>query len=145
MGAFQRGKKKQADEGKVQATFWARLHHSNSDHSCPLSRLRSHPSLSIFLSGINFLLILRISLTVLIFPQNDDGPDVRAGSGDILLVHATETDRKGTVQTTLRLVLTLCVCVSLGFRVTGAALFCSFDRPAFIVYSKTDLFFICKV
>uniref|UniRef100_A0A671N6A2 CRK SH3-binding GNRP n=1 Tax=Sinocyclocheilus anshuiensis TaxID=1608454 RepID=A0A671N6A2_9TELE len=25
---------------------------------------------------------------------NDDGPDVRAGSGDILLVHATETDRK---------------------------------------------------
>lgn len=27
--------------------------------------------------------------------QNDDGPDVRAGSGDILLVHATETDRKG--------------------------------------------------
>uniref|UniRef100_A0A8C2FTU4 CRK SH3-binding GNRP n=1 Tax=Cyprinus carpio TaxID=7962 RepID=A0A8C2FTU4_CYPCA len=27
--------------------------------------------------------------------ENDDGPDVRAGSGDILLVHATETDRKG--------------------------------------------------
>uniref|UniRef100_A0A3B3ZLX1 CRK SH3-binding GNRP n=1 Tax=Periophthalmus magnuspinnatus TaxID=409849 RepID=A0A3B3ZLX1_9GOBI len=26
--------------------------------------------------------------------ENDDGPDVRAGSGDILLVHATETDRK---------------------------------------------------
>ncbi|TKS84772.1 Rap guanine nucleotide exchange factor 1 CRK SH3-binding GNRP [Collichthys lucidus] len=35
--------------------------------------------------------------------ENDDGPDVRAGSGDILLVHATETDRKGTVQKTLRL------------------------------------------
>lgn len=31
------------------------------------------------------------------FLQNDDGPDVRAGSGDILLVHATETERKGTV------------------------------------------------
>lgn len=29
--------------------------------------------------------------------QNDDGPDVRAGSGDILLVHATETERKGTL------------------------------------------------
>ncbi|KAI3361752.1 hypothetical protein L3Q82_002095 [Scortum barcoo] len=28
--------------------------------------------------------------------ENDDGPDVRAGSGDILLVHATETDRKDT-------------------------------------------------
>ncbi|XP_010795783.1 rap guanine nucleotide exchange factor 1b, partial [Notothenia coriiceps] len=28
---------------------------------------------------------------------NDDGPDVRAGSGDILLVHATETDRKDLV------------------------------------------------
>jgi len=28
--------------------------------------------------------------------QGDDGPDVRGGSGDILLVHATETDRKGT-------------------------------------------------
>ncbi|KAL1270226.1 hypothetical protein QQF64_032515, partial [Cirrhinus molitorella] len=26
--------------------------------------------------------------------ENDDGPDVRAGSRDILLVHATETDRK---------------------------------------------------
>uniref|UniRef100_A0A3B4TWQ7 CRK SH3-binding GNRP n=1 Tax=Seriola dumerili TaxID=41447 RepID=A0A3B4TWQ7_SERDU len=32
--------------------------------------------------------------------ENDDGPDVRAGSGDILLVHATETDRKGTVEIT---------------------------------------------
>uniref|UniRef100_A0A673LGF0 CRK SH3-binding GNRP n=1 Tax=Sinocyclocheilus rhinocerous TaxID=307959 RepID=A0A673LGF0_9TELE len=29
--------------------------------------------------------------------ENDDGPDVRAGSGDILLVHATETDRKDRV------------------------------------------------
>uniref|UniRef100_A0A452H496 Uncharacterized protein n=1 Tax=Gopherus agassizii TaxID=38772 RepID=A0A452H496_9SAUR len=29
--------------------------------------------------------------------EGDDGPDVRGGSGDILLVHATETDRKGTV------------------------------------------------
>uniref|UniRef100_A0A671QL75 Rap guanine nucleotide exchange factor (GEF) 1b n=1 Tax=Sinocyclocheilus anshuiensis TaxID=1608454 RepID=A0A671QL75_9TELE len=29
--------------------------------------------------------------------HNDDGPDVRAGSGDILLVHATETDRKDLV------------------------------------------------
>lgn len=28
--------------------------------------------------------------------EGDDGPDVRGGSGDILLVHATETDRKGT-------------------------------------------------
>uniref|UniRef100_A0A8C1RUQ2 CRK SH3-binding GNRP n=1 Tax=Cyprinus carpio TaxID=7962 RepID=A0A8C1RUQ2_CYPCA len=28
---------------------------------------------------------------------NDDGPDVRAGSGDILVVHATETDRKDGV------------------------------------------------
>ncbi|KAM9325890.1 rap guanine nucleotide exchange factor 1 [Gastrophryne carolinensis] len=27
--------------------------------------------------------------------EGDDGPDVRGGSGDILLVHATETDRKG--------------------------------------------------
>eukprot|EP00063_Salmo_salar_P022312 XP_013997147.1 PREDICTED: rap guanine nucleotide exchange factor 1-like isoform X3 [Salmo salar] len=29
--------------------------------------------------------------------ENDDGPDVRAGSRDILLVHATETDRKDLV------------------------------------------------
>ncbi|XP_056434978.1 rap guanine nucleotide exchange factor 1b isoform X1 [Gadus chalcogrammus] len=29
--------------------------------------------------------------------ESDDGPDVRAGSGDILLVHATETDRKDLV------------------------------------------------
>ncbi|XP_026100850.1 rap guanine nucleotide exchange factor 1-like isoform X2 [Carassius auratus] len=29
--------------------------------------------------------------------ENDDGPDVKAGSGDILLVHATETDRKDRV------------------------------------------------
>ncbi|XP_051950628.1 rap guanine nucleotide exchange factor 1 isoform X3 [Xyrauchen texanus] len=29
--------------------------------------------------------------------EKDDGPDVRAGSGDILLVHATETDRKDRV------------------------------------------------
>ncbi|KAM8829125.1 rap guanine nucleotide exchange factor 1b isoform 2-T2 [Spinachia spinachia] len=29
--------------------------------------------------------------------ENDDGPDVRAGSGDILLVHATETDRRDLV------------------------------------------------
>uniref|UniRef100_A0A4W5QD11 CRK SH3-binding GNRP n=1 Tax=Hucho hucho TaxID=62062 RepID=A0A4W5QD11_9TELE len=29
--------------------------------------------------------------------EKDDGPDVRAGSGDILLVHATETDRKDLV------------------------------------------------
>lgn len=32
---------------------------------------------------------------LLLSPQGDDGPDVRGGSGDILLVHATETDRKG--------------------------------------------------
>ncbi|KAL7853303.1 hypothetical protein AOLI_G00201470 [Acnodon oligacanthus] len=29
--------------------------------------------------------------------EGDDGPDVRAGSSDILLVHATETDRKDLV------------------------------------------------
>ncbi|XP_074066968.1 rap guanine nucleotide exchange factor 1 isoform X9 [Macrotis lagotis] len=29
--------------------------------------------------------------------ESDDGPDVRGGSGDILLVHATETDRKDLV------------------------------------------------
>ncbi|KAK6306689.1 hypothetical protein J4Q44_G00236140 [Coregonus suidteri] len=29
--------------------------------------------------------------------ESDDGPDVRAGTGDILLVHATETDRKDLV------------------------------------------------
>uniref|UniRef100_A0A8D2J586 CRK SH3-binding GNRP n=1 Tax=Varanus komodoensis TaxID=61221 RepID=A0A8D2J586_VARKO len=29
--------------------------------------------------------------------EGDDGPDVRGGSGNILLVHATETDRKGIV------------------------------------------------
>ncbi|XP_070374587.1 rap guanine nucleotide exchange factor 1 isoform X14 [Equus asinus] len=29
--------------------------------------------------------------------EGDDGPDVRGGSGDILLVHATETDRKDLV------------------------------------------------
>lgn len=46
---------------------------------------------------------------VLLIPQNDDGPDVRAGSGDILLVHATETDRKGIVQSTIRVVYLLCL------------------------------------
>ncbi|KAI5612901.1 rap guanine nucleotide exchange factor 1 isoform X3, partial [Silurus asotus] len=35
----------------------------------------------------------RITLKV----EGDDGPDVRAGSSDILLVHATETDRKDLV------------------------------------------------
>lgn len=29
--------------------------------------------------------------------EGDDGPDVRGGSGDILLVHATETDRKDLI------------------------------------------------
>uniref|UniRef100_A0A8C3W5I0 CRK SH3-binding GNRP n=1 Tax=Catagonus wagneri TaxID=51154 RepID=A0A8C3W5I0_9CETA len=29
--------------------------------------------------------------------EGDDGPDVRGGSGDVLLVHATETDRKDLV------------------------------------------------
>lgn len=37
--------------------------------------------------------------------EGDDGPDVRGGSGDILLVHATETDRKGMAAPT---VLDLC-------------------------------------
>lgn len=46
---------------------------------------------------------------VLLIPQNDDGPDVRAGSGDILLVHATETDRKGIVQSTMRVIYLLCL------------------------------------
>uniref|UniRef100_A0A8C7HY01 CRK SH3-binding GNRP n=1 Tax=Oncorhynchus kisutch TaxID=8019 RepID=A0A8C7HY01_ONCKI len=48
------------------------------------------------LSFAALFLHLFISL-VLSFSQNDDGPDVRAGSGDILLVHATETDRKDLV------------------------------------------------
>lgn len=58
----------------------------------------------------------------LFFLQNDDGPDVRAGSGDILLVHATETERKGTVWRHLR---SLCVfffffySVLMGFEATG--------------------------
>lgn len=61
---------------------------------------------------------------VLIFPQNDDGPDVRAGSGDILLVHATETDRKGMVQSMIKIILTPSVCciqdsMLPGFKVTG--------------------------
>ena len=33
--------------------------------------------------------------------KGDDGPDVRGGSGDILLVHATETDRKGKAAPTV--------------------------------------------
>lgn len=42
--------------------------------------------------------LLHKLIPVFFFPrlQGDDGPDVRGGSGDILLVHATETDRKGT-------------------------------------------------
>lgn len=55
---------------------------------------------------------LRLSLIHLLnfsslFLQNDDGPDVRAGSGDILLVHATETERKGTVWRRLHLLRVL--------------------------------------
>lgn len=43
----------------------------------------------------NFDLIVENRIILICVSQNDDGPDVRAGSGDILLVHATETDRKG--------------------------------------------------
>uniref|UniRef100_A0A8D0CL09 CRK SH3-binding GNRP n=1 Tax=Scleropages formosus TaxID=113540 RepID=A0A8D0CL09_SCLFO len=34
---------------------------------------------------------------IMLKKENDDGPDVRAGSADILLVHATETDHKDIV------------------------------------------------
>lgn len=43
----------------------------------------------------NFDLLVENRIILICVSQNDDGPDVRAGSGDILLVHATETDRKG--------------------------------------------------
>lgn len=61
--------------------------------------------------------------------QNDDGPDVRAGSGDILLVHATETERKGRV---LKL-FTYCL------------IFLSLERSEFISHLKADLLrtFLC--
>lgn len=52
------------------------------------------------------LSVIHLLNSPLFFLQNDDGPDVRAGSGDILLVHATETERKGTVWRHLR---SLCV------------------------------------
>lgn len=54
---------------------------------------------------IHSFLVGSIALPVILplncplFLQNDDGPDVRAGSGDILLVHATETERRGTPMT----------------------------------------------
>uniref|UniRef100_A0A3B5L1T6 Rap guanine nucleotide exchange factor (GEF) 1b n=1 Tax=Xiphophorus couchianus TaxID=32473 RepID=A0A3B5L1T6_9TELE len=54
--------------------------------------------------------------------ENDDGPDVRAGSGDILLVHATETERKGMV---LKL-FTYCL------------IFLSLERSEFISHLKAD-------
>lgn len=98
--------KKQAEEGKVQATLGQTASvHINSEHSS-FSLLLSISSTSFHLSlCCPFSIILCASLALLNFSQNDDGPDVRAGSGDILLVHATETDRKGIVQNTLRLVL----------------------------------------
>lgn len=102
----------------VLATARARLRHSAS-------------TLITFFSSLAFSLDHHVSLSFIFLslsPQNDDGPDVRAGSGDILLVHATETDRKGTAESMTRLVLSPCVwCIQdsmlLGFQVTGTALF----------------------
>ncbi len=48
-----------------------------------------------YMKSSNFDLIVENRIILSYVSQIDDGPDVRAGSGDILLVHATETDRKG--------------------------------------------------
>uniref|UniRef100_A0A8C1K140 CRK SH3-binding GNRP n=1 Tax=Cyprinus carpio TaxID=7962 RepID=A0A8C1K140_CYPCA len=56
----------------------------------------AEPALGLSLSVSNSFLSGHASLTTPVV-SNDDGPDVRAGSGDILLVHATETDRKDLV------------------------------------------------
>lgn len=91
------GGQKKTEGGKVQATLWARLHQCTSTLiTLSLSYIQSDPPLSCV-----FICLLSPHLTCSpLCLQNDDGPDVRAGSGDILLVHATETDRKGMVQTT---------------------------------------------
>ncbi len=69
VGAF-RGdgsKEKRAEEGKVQATFWAGLHHSTSTvTSLFLYCSQSH---LVLLSVIRFLLILCASLTLFDFPR----------------------------------------------------------------------------
>lgn len=87
----------------VHGTFWAKLHQFPCWSALHLF-LTYHPE----------------SL------QNDDGPDVRAGSGDILLVHATETERKGMV---LKL-FTYCL------------IFLSLERSEFISHLKADFLFI---
>ncbi|MGH0136988.1 UNVERIFIED_CONTAM: hypothetical protein FKN15_062626 [Acipenser sinensis] len=57
-----------------------------------LSAIIEHvePSLRVMISVLKALAVHHENMS-------DDGPDVRAGSGDILLVHATETDRKDLV------------------------------------------------
>uniref|UniRef100_A0A671PI58 CRK SH3-binding GNRP n=1 Tax=Sinocyclocheilus anshuiensis TaxID=1608454 RepID=A0A671PI58_9TELE len=50
-----------------------------------------------YMKSFNFDLLVENCIILICVSQNDDGPDVRAGSGDILLVHATETDRKDRV------------------------------------------------
>lgn len=99
-------------------------------------------SASWHMSNFHFLVwtitlpVIHLLNSPLFFLQNDDGPDVRAGSGDILLVHATETERKGTVW---RHLCSLCVFLT-GQCANGLwGRWNSCDTTAVFSYSKTDL------
>uniref|UniRef100_A0AAR2KEC8 CRK SH3-binding GNRP n=1 Tax=Pygocentrus nattereri TaxID=42514 RepID=A0AAR2KEC8_PYGNA len=71
---------------------------SSSSLSCHLQQCASGlGSAEVDLNELSLVDHTEIMARITLKQENDDGPDVRAGSGDILLVHATETDRKDLV------------------------------------------------
>ncbi|XP_062867528.1 rap guanine nucleotide exchange factor 1b isoform X1 [Trichomycterus rosablanca] len=72
---------------------------SNSKEALAKERLKSAESSHIKEEVDELSLIdhKEIMSRITLKTEGDDGPDVRAGSSDILLVHATETDRKDLV------------------------------------------------
>nr|XP_055035948.1 rap guanine nucleotide exchange factor 1b isoform X6 [Misgurnus anguillicaudatus] len=72
---------------------------SNSKEALSKDRLKesSHGQIIEDIDELSLIDHSEIMSLITLKAENDDGPDVRAGSGDILLVHATETDRKDLV------------------------------------------------
>ncbi|TFK02748.1 ADP-ribosylation factor-like protein 9 [Platysternon megacephalum] len=84
--------------------------------------------------------------------EGDDGPDVRGGSGDILLVHATETDRKDLVLyceaflTTYRTFITPEELIKkLQYRYPSKSKFCHFPDTFKKRVSKNTFFVLVRV
>ncbi|XP_072517768.1 rap guanine nucleotide exchange factor 1b isoform X6 [Salminus brasiliensis] len=73
---------------------------SNSKEALAKDRLKSVESSHVVNEDVDELSLVdhkEIMNRITLKAEGDDGPDVRAGSSDILLVHATETDRKDLV------------------------------------------------